>query len=157
MSNRSKKVVIDALGLYRLNAVDVLCCKESLDAFKANNDLAIEFGKLFKFLVNTKLTKMPLTKRVSYRAFVYTKMNELYASAYKKLIMDKAVYEKNASYIQTLCEKSIESDIYLHYTNTNWRFVPRSIYKMYIIHAIKKAAKKETLEFEETMVEYYDG
>ena len=51
MSNRSKKVVIDALGLYRLNAVDVLCCKESLDAFKANNDLAIEFGKLFKFIL----------------------------------------------------------------------------------------------------------
>lgn len=44
MSNRSKKVVIDALGLYRLNAVDVLCCKESLDAFKANNDFTIEFG-----------------------------------------------------------------------------------------------------------------
>ena len=75
MSNCNKKLVIDALGLYRLNAVDVLCCKESLDAFKANNDFAIEFGKLFEFLVNTKLTKMSLTKRISYRAFVYVRIS----------------------------------------------------------------------------------
>lgn len=151
MSNRNKKVVIDALELYRLNAVDVLCCKESLDVFKANNDFAIELGKLNKFLINTKLTRMSLTKRISYRAFVYTKMNALYSSAYKKLIMDKDVYEKITSYIQMLCEKSIESEIYLHYTNTNWKFIPRCIYKMYIMYAIKKSSKKETLEFEETM------
>lgn len=72
MSDRSKKVVIDALGLYRLNAVDVLCCKESLDAFKANNDFAIELGKLNKFLINTKLTRMPLTKRISYRTIEHS-------------------------------------------------------------------------------------
>lgn len=71
--------------------------------------------------------------------------------------MDKAVYEKITSYTQHLYEKSIDSELNLHYANTNWKFVPRSIYKMYIMHAIKKAAKKETLEFEETMVEYYDG
>lgn len=153
MSDYNKKVVTDALELYRLYSVDVLCRKESINASNANSDFAIELGKLFNFLVNTKLTRMSLTKRISYRAFVYTKMNMLYSSAYKKFIMDKAVYEKIASYIQMLCEKSIESEIYLHYTNTNWRFIPRSIYKMYIMHAIKKAAKKETLEFEETMVE----
>lgn len=157
MSNYNKKVVTDSLELYRLHSINVLYRKESINAFNANNDFAIELGELNKFLINTKLTRMPLTKRISYRAFVLTKMNELYTSAYKKLIMDKAVYEKITSYVQMLCEKSIESEIYLHYTNTNWRFVPRSICKMYIMHAIKKAAKKETLEFEETMVEYYDG
>ena len=155
MSNRSKKVVIDALGLYRLNAVDVLCCKESLDAFKANNDFAIELGKLFKFLVNTKLTKMPLTKRISYRAFVYIKMVTLYSSAYKKLIMDKAVYEKIVSYTQKFYENSVESELKLHYENTNWKFIPHCIYKMYLKYVfcriIENASKKNTLKFEESM------
>ena len=155
MSNRSKKVVIDALGLYRLNAVDVLCCKESLDAFKANNDFAIEFGKLFEFLVNTKLTKMPLTKRISYRAFVYNKMVTLYSSAYKKLIMDKAVYEKIVSYTQKLYENSVKSDLKLHYANTNWKFIPHCIYRMYIKYIFRyvnaKISKKQALEFKETM------
>ena len=161
MSNRSKKVVIDALGLYRLNAVDVLCCKESLDAFKANNDFAIEFGKLFEFLVNTKLTKMPLTKRISYRAFVYIKMVTLYSSAYKKLIMDKAVYEKIVSYTQKLYENSVKSDLKLHYANTNWKFIPHCIYRMYIKYIFRyvnaKISKKQALEFKETMQYYYDG
>nr|DAK04343.1 MAG TPA: hypothetical protein [Caudoviricetes sp.] len=149
MSNYNKKVVTDALELYRLHSINVLYRKESINTFNVNNDFAIGLGKLNKFLINTKLTRMPLTKRISYRAFVLTKMNELYTSAYKKLIMDKLCMKK--LYVQMLCEKSIESEIYLHYTNTNWRFVPRSIYKMYIMHAIKKVAKKETLEFEETM------
>ena len=155
MSNRSKKVVIDALGLYRLNAIDVLCCKESLDAFKANNDFAIELGKLFEFLVNTKLTKMPLTKRISYRAFVYIKMVTLYSSAYKKLIMDKAVYEKIVSYTQKFYENSVESELELHYENTNWKFIPHCIYKMYLKYVfcriIENASKKNTLKFEESM------
>lgn len=155
MSNYSKKVVIDALGFYRLNAVDVLCCKESLDAFKANNDFAIEFGKLFEFLVNTKLTKMSLTKRISYRAFVYIKMVTLYSSAYKKLIMDKAVYEKIVSYTQKLYEQSVKSDLKLHYANTNWKFIPHCIYKMYLKYVlcriVENASKKNTLKFEESM------
>lgn len=151
MSNYNKKVVTDAIELYRLHSINVLYRKESINALNANNDFAIELGKLNKFLINTKLTRMSLTKRISYRAFVYTKMNALYSSAYKKLVMDKDVYEKITSYIQTLCEKSIESEIYLHYTNTNWKFIPRCIYKMYIMYAIKKSSKKETLEFEETM------
>ena len=155
MSNCNKKVVIDALGLDRLNAVDVLCCKESLDAFKANNDFAIEFGKLFEFLVNTKLTKMPLTKRITYRAFVWVKMNELYSSAYRKLIMDKDVYEKFASYTQYLYEKSLESELDLHYANTNWKFIPHCIYTMYLkyvlCHIVENASKKNTLKFEESM------
>lgn len=151
MSNYNKKVVTDAIELYRLHSINVLYRKESINALNANNDFTIELGKLNKFLINTKLTRMSLTKRISYRVFVYTKMNALYSSAYKKLIMDKDVYEKITSYIQMLCEKSIESEIYLHYTNTNWKFIPRCIYKMYIMYAIKKVAKKETLEFEKTM------
>lgn len=98
---------------------------------------------------------MPLTKRISYRAFVYTKMNELYASAYKKLIMDKAVYEKFASYIQMLYDKSLESELDLHYANTNWKFVPPCIYRMYLKYILRyiiaKVSKKQALEFEETM------
>lgn len=98
---------------------------------------------------------MPLTKRISYRAFVYTKMNELYSSAYKKFIMDKDVYEKITSYTQYLYNKSIESELDLHYANTNWQFVPPCIYRMYIKYifryVITKVSKKQALEFEETM------
>lgn len=155
MSNYNKKVVTDALELYRLHNINVLYRKESINASNVNNDFAIELGKLNKFLINTKLTRIPLTKRISYRAFVLTKMNELYTSAYKKLIMDKAVYEKITSYVQMLCEKSIESEIYLHYTNTNWKFVPPCIYRMYLKYILRyviaKVSKKQALEFEETM------
>ena len=88
-------------------------------------------------------------------------MNELYASAYKKLIMDKAVYEKYVSYTQSLYEKSIDSELNLHYVNTNWKFVPPCIYRMYLRYILRyiiaKVSKKQALEFEETMVEYYDG
>ena len=143
MSDYNKKVVTDALEFYRLYSVDVLCRKESINASNANSDFAIELGKLFNFLVNTKLTRMSLTKRISYRAFVYTKMNMLYSSAYKKLIMDKAVYEKIASDAQKRCETSIESELDAHYANTNWKFVPPCIYRMYIKHIIKKVAKKK--------------
>lgn len=152
MGDYNKKVVTDALEFYRLYCVDVLCRKESIIASNANSDFAIELGKLYNFLVNTKLTRMSLTKRISYRAFVYTKMNMLYSSAYKKLIMDKAVYEKIASYIQKLCETSIESEFNAHYANTNWKFIPPCIYRMYIKHIIKKVAKRDTLEFEEAMI-----
>lgn len=161
MSNCNKKLVTDVLELYRLCNINVLYCKESINAFNADIDFAIELGKLNKFLINTKLTRMPLTKRISYRAFVYTKMNELYTSAYKKLIMDKAVYEKFISYTQSLYEKSIDSELKLHYVNTNWKFVPPCIYRMYLKYIfryiIAKVSKKQALEFEETMVEYYDG
>ena len=74
MSNCNKKIVTDVLELYRLGSINVLYCKESMNAFNADIDFAIELGKLNKFLINTKLTRMPLTKRISYRAFVYTKM-----------------------------------------------------------------------------------
>lgn len=155
MSNYNKKVVTDVLELYRLHSINVLHCKESINAFNANSDFAIELGKLNKFLINTKLTRMSLTKRISYRAFVYTKMNALYSSAYKKLIMDKDVYEKIASYTQCLYEKSIDSELNLHYANTNWKFVPPCIYRMhlkYILrYVIAKVSKKQVLEFEETM------
>lgn len=155
MSNYSKKVVIDALGLYRLCSINVLYRKESIDAFNANIDFAIELGRLNKFLVHTKLTRMPLTKRISYRAFVYTKMNALYSSAYKKLIMDKDVYEKITSYTQCLYEKSIDSELNLHYANTNWKFVPPCICRMYLKYILRyviaKVSKKQALEFEETM------
>lgn len=155
MSNYNKKVVTDALELYRLHSINVLYRKESINAFNANSDFAIELGKLNNFLINTKLTRMSLTKRISYRAFVYTKMNELYTSAYKKLIMDKAVYEKIASYVQSLYEKSIDSELNLHYANTNWKFVPPCIYRMYLRYILRyiiaKVSKKQALEFEETM------
>lgn len=155
MSNCNKKIVTDVLELYRLCNINVLRCKESINAFNANNDFAIELGKLNNFLINTKLTRMPLSKRISYRAFVYTKMNELYASAYKKLIMDKAVYEKFVSYTQSLYEKSIDSELNLHYANTNWKFVPPCIYRMYLRYILRyiiaKVSKKQALEFEETM------
>nr|DAE39837.1 MAG TPA: hypothetical protein [Caudoviricetes sp.]DAE39859.1 MAG TPA: hypothetical protein [Caudoviricetes sp.] len=155
MSNYNKKVVTDALELYRLHNINVLYRKESINAFNANSDFAIELGKLNNFLINTKLTRMSLTKRISYRAFVYTKMNELYTSAYKKLIMDKAVYEKFVSYTQSLYEKSIDSELNLHYANTNWKFVPPCIYRMYLRYILRyiiaKVSKKQALEFEETM------
>ena len=155
MSNCNKKIVTDVLELYRLHSINVLHCKESINAFNANSDFAIELGKLNNFLINTKLTRMPLAKRISYRAFVYTKMNELYSSAYKKLIMDKDVYEKFVSYTQYLYEKSIDSELNLHYANTNWKFVPPCIYRMYIKYILRyviaKVSKKQALEFEETM------
>ena len=155
MSNCNKKIVTDVLELYRLHSINVLHCKESINAFNANSDFAIELGKLNNFLINTKLTRMPLAKRISYRAFVYTKMNELYSSAYKKLIMDKDAYEKIAAYTQCLYEKSIDSELNLHYVNTNWKFVPPCIYRMYLKYilryAIAKVSKKQALEFEETM------
>ena len=155
MSNCNKKIVTDVLELYRLHSINVLHCKESINAFNANIDFAIELGKLNNFLINTKLTRMPLAKRISYRAFVYTKMNELYSSAYKKLIMDKDVYEKFVSYTQCLYEKSIDSELNLHYANTNWKFVPPCIYRMYLKYILRyviaKVSKKQTLEFEETM------
>lgn len=155
MSNCNKKIVTDVLELYRLHSINVLHCKESINAFNANSDFAIELGKLNNFLINTKLTRMPLAKRISYRAFVYTKMNELYSSAYKKLIMDKDVYEKFVSYTQYLYDKSLKSELDLHYANSNWKFVPLCIYRMYIKYIfqymITKALKKQALEFEETM------
>lgn len=155
MSNCNKKIVTDVLELYRLHSINVLCCKESINAFNANIDFAIELEKLNKFLINTKLTRMPLTKRISYRAFVYTKMNILYSSAYKKLIMDKDVYEKFVSYTQHLYDKSIKSELDLHYTNTNWKFVPPCIYRMYLKYILRyviaKVSEKQVLEFEETM------
>lgn len=155
MSNCNKKNVTDVLELYRLCNINVLYHKESINAFNTNIDFAIELGKLNKFLINTKLTRMSLTKRISYRAFVYTKMNALYSSAYKKLIMDKDVYEKIASYTQCLYEKSIDSELKLHYANTNWKFVPLCIYRMYIKYIfqymITKALKKQALEFKEAM------
>ena len=155
MSNCNKKIVTDVLELYRLHSINVLHCKESINAFNANIDFAIELGKLNNFLINTKLTRMPLAKRISYRAFVYTKMNELYSSAYKKLIMDKDVYEKFVSYTQYLYDKSLKSELDLHYANTNWKFVPLCVYRMYIKYIfqymITKALKKQALEFEETM------
>ena len=155
MSNCNKKNVTDVLELYRLHSINVLHCKESINAFNANSDFAIELGKLNNFLINTKLTRMPLAKRISYRAFVYTKMNELYSSAYKKLIMDKDVYEKFVSYTQCLYEKSIDSELNLHYANTNWKFVPPCIYRMYLKYILRyviaKVSKKQALEFEETM------
>lgn len=155
MSNCNKKIVTDVLELYRLHSINVLHCKESINAFNANSDFAIELGKLNNFLINTKLTRMPLAKRISYRAFVYTKMNELYSSAYKKLIMDKDVYEKFVSYTQYLYDKSLKSELDLHYTNSNWKFVPLCIYRMYIKYIfqymIAKVSKKQALEFEETM------
>lgn len=161
MSNCNKKIVTDVLDFYRLCSINILYRKESMNAFNANIDFAIELGKLNKFLINTKLTRMPLTKRISYRAFVYTKMNTLYSSAYKKLIMDKAVYEKITSYTQHLYEKSIDSELNLHYANTNWKFVPPCIYRMYLRYILRyviaKISKKQALEFEETMVEYYNG
>lgn len=98
---------------------------------------------------------MPLTKRISYIAFVYTKMNELYASAYKKLIMDKAVYEQFVSSIQSLYDNSLNSELNIHYANTNWKFVPHCIYRMYLRYILRyviaKVSKKQALEFEETM------
>lgn len=155
MSNCNKKIVTDVLELYRLHSINVLHCKESINAFNANIDFAIELGKLNNFLINTKLTRMPLAKRISYRAFVYTKMNELYSSAYKKLIMDKDVYEKFVSYTQYLYDKSLKSELDLHYTNNNWKFVPLCIYRMYIKYIfqymITKALKKQALEFKEAM------
>lgn len=155
MSNCNKKLVTDVLDFYRLRSLNVLYCKECIDAYNANDDFAIKLGKLNKFLINTKLTRMPLTKRISYRAFVYTKMNELYTSAYKKLIMDKAVYEKFASYTQYLYGKSLESELDLHYTNTNWKFVPPCIYRMYLKYILRyiivKVSKKQALAFEKTM------
>lgn len=155
MSNCNKKNVTDVLELYRLCNINVLYHKESINAFNTNIDFAIELGKLNKFLINTKLTRMSLTKRISYRAFVYTKMNALYSSAYKKLIMDKDVYEKIASYTQCLYEKSIDSELKLHYANTNWKFVPPCIYRMYLKYILRyviaKVSKKQALEFEETM------
>lgn len=155
MSNCNKKIVTDVLELYRLHSINVLHCKESINAFNANNDFAIELGKLNNFLINTKLARMPLAKRISYRAFVYTKMNALYSSAYKKLIMDKDVYEKFVSYTQYLYDKSLKSELDLHYANTNWKFVPLCVYRMYIKYIfqymITKALKKQALEFEETM------
>ena len=155
MSNCNKKIVTDVLELYRLHSINALHCKESINAFNANSDFAIELGKLNKFLINTKLTRMSLTKRISYRAFVYTKMNALYSSAYKKLIMDKDVYEKFVSYTQSLYEKSIDSELKLHYANTNWKFVPPCIYRMYLKYILRyviaKVSKKQALEFEETM------
>lgn len=155
MSNCNKKIVTDVLELYRLYSINVLYRKESINALNANNDFAIELGRLYKFLINTKPTGMPLTKRISYIAFVYTKMNELYTSAYKKLIMDKAVYEKFASYTQMLYDKSLESELDLHYANTNWKFVPPCIYRMYLKYILRyiiaKVSKKQALEFEETM------
>ena len=155
MSNCNKKIVTDVLELYRLHSINVLHCKESINAFNANSDFAIELGKLNNFLINTKLTRMPLAKRISYRAFVYTKMNALYSSAYKKLIMDKDVYEKFVSYTQYLYDKSLKSELDLHYANTNWKFVPLCVYRMYIKYIfqymITKALKKQALEFEETM------
>lgn len=161
MSNCNKKLVIDVLELYRLCNINVLYYKESMNAFNADIDFAIELGKLNKFLIDTKLTRMPLTKRISYRAFVCTKMNALYSSAYKKLIMDKAVYEKITSYTQHLYEKSLESELELYYAITNWKFVPPCIYRMYLKYILRyiiaKVSKKQALEFEETMVEYYDG
>ena len=154
MSNCNKKIV-DSLELYRLYSINVLYRKECINAFNANSDFAIELGKLFNFLVNTKLTRMPLTKRITYRAFVWVKMNELYSSAYKKLIMDKDVYEKFASYTQYLYEKSLESELDLHYANTNWKFIPHCIYRMYIKYIFRyvnaKISKKQALEFKETM------
>lgn len=155
MNNCNKKIVTDVLELYRLHSINVLHCKESINAFNANIDFAIELGKLNNFLINTKLTRMPLAKRISYRAFVYTKMNELYSSAYKKLIMDKDVYEKFVSYTQYLYDKSLKSELDLHYTNSNWKFVPLYIYRMYIKYIfqymITKALKKQALEFKKAM------
>lgn len=155
MSNCNKKIVTDVLELYRLHSINVLHCKESINAFNANIDFAIELGKLNNFLINTKLTRMPLAKRISYRAFVYTKMNELYSSAYKKLIMDKDVYEKFVSYTQYLYDKSLKSELDLHYANSNWKFVPPCIYRMYLKYILRyviaKVSKKQALEFEETM------
>lgn len=155
MSNCNKKIVTDVLELYRLCNINVLYHKESINAFNANIDFAIELGKLNNFLINTKLTRMPLAKRISYRAFVYTKMNELYSSAYKKLIMDKDVYEKFVSYTQYLYDKSLKSELDLHYANTNWKFVPPCIYRMYLKYILRyviaKVSKKQALEFEETM------
>lgn len=155
MSNCNKKIVTDVLELYRLCNINVLYHKESINAFNANSDFAIELGKLNNFLINIKLTRMPLAKRISYRAFVYTKMNALYSSAYKKLIMDKDVYEKFVSYTQYLYDKSLKSELDLHYANTNWKFVPLCVYRMYIKYIfqymITKALKKQALEFEETM------
>lgn len=155
MSNCNKKIVTDVLELYRLHSINVLHCKESINAFNANIDFAIELGKLNNFLINTKLTRMPLAKRISYRAFVYTKMNELYSSAYKKLIMDKDVYEKFVSYTQYLYDKSLKSELDLHYANSNWKFVPLCIYRIYIKYIfqymITKALKKQALEFKEAM------
>lgn len=155
MNNCNKKIVTDVLELYRLHSINVLHCKESINAFNANSDFAIELGKLNNFLINTKLTRMPLAKRISYRAFVYTKMNELYSSAYKKLIMDKDVYEKFVSYTQYLYDKSLKSELDLHYANTNWKFVPLYIYRMYIKYIfqymITKALKKQALEFKKAM------
>ena len=78
MSNCNKKIV-DALELYRLYSINVLYRKESINAFNANSDFAIELGKLFNFLVNTKLTTIQVTKRITYRSFVWLKMNELYS------------------------------------------------------------------------------
>lgn len=155
MSNCNKKIVTDVLELYRLHSINVLHCKESINAFNANSDFAIELGKLNNFLINTKLTRMPLAKRISYRAFVYTKMNALYSSAYKKLIMDKDVYEKFVSYTQYLYDKSLKSELDLHYANSNWKFVPPCIYRMYLKYILRyviaKVSKKQALEFEETM------
>lgn len=155
MSNCNKKNVTDVLELYRLYSINVLYCKESINALNANNDFAIELGRLYKFLINTKPTRMPLTKRISYIAFVYTKMNELYASAYKKLIMDKAVYEQFVSSIQSLYDNSLNSELNIHYANTNWKFVPHCIYRMYLRYILRyviaKVSKKQALEFEETM------
>ena len=155
MSNYNRKIVTDVLDFYRLHSINALHCKESINAFNANSDFAIELGKLNNFLINTKLTRMPLAKRISYRAFVYTKMNELYSSAYKKLIMDKDVYEKFVSYTQYLYDKSLKSELDLHYANTNWKFVPLCVYRMYIKYIfqymITKALKKQALEFKEAM------
>lgn len=155
MSNCNKKIVTDVLELYRLHNINVLYRKESINAFNANSDFAIELGKLNKFLINTKLTRMSLTKRMSYRAFVRTKMYLLYSSAYKKLIMDKDVYEKFVSYTQYLYDKSLKSELDLHYTNTNWKFVPPCIYRMYLKYILRyviaKVSEKQVLEFEETM------
>lgn len=155
MSNCNKKIVTDVLELYRLYSINVLYCKESINALNANNDFAIELGRLYKFLINTKLTRMSLTKRISYRAFVYTKMNELYASAYKNLIMDKVVYEQFVSSIQSLYDNNLNSELNLHYANTNWKFVPHCIYRVYLRYIfqyiVAKISRKQALEFEETM------
>lgn len=94
MSNYNKKVVTDALEIYRLYSINALYRKESINAFNTNNDFAIELGRLYKFLIDTKLTRMPLTKRISYMAFVYTKMNKLYASAYKNSLWIKLCMKK---------------------------------------------------------------
>lgn len=153
MISDEKKFMIDSLGFYRNYAIELICSQQSIDGIITNDELSDKLEKLIKFLKNTKLTKLSLSERFAYRTVVYLTIDEIYSSAYKKIIMDKSVCELIVSEIRKNYDELNCSDINIHYDITNWKYIPTRIYKLYIdyilFHIVPKKLKKFAIALRE--------